>query len=75
MKIENNVSLDNLKMFDLFEIYYQMASSNINDKHIMNLINEVMDYHFIQVYGKEYTNDLNVTNEEFKCIVTLEKVN
>lgn len=74
MKIENNVSLDNLKMFDLFEIYYQIACSNITDKHILNLLNEVMDFHFTQIYGTEYNNDMNIINEEFKCIVTFEKI-
>jgi hypothetical protein len=73
MKIDNNVSLDNLKMSDLFEIYYQLACSNINDKYIMNLINKIMDYHFTQVYDKEYTSDKTIINEEFKCIITFEK--
>lgn len=52
-----------------------MACSNINDKHIMSLINEIMDFHFTQIYGTEYNNDMNIINEEFKCIVTFEKVN
>ncbi len=72
MKIENNVSLDNLKMFDLFEIYYQMACSNINDKYVMNLINKIMDYHFTQVYGKEYTSDKDIIDCDFKAIYIIE---
>lgn len=72
MKIDNNVSLDNLKMFDLFEIYYQLACSNINDMHIMSLINQVMDYRFIQVYGKEYASDKDIIDCDFKAIYIIE---
>ena len=68
MKIENNVNPDNLKMFDLFEIYYQMACSNINDKHIMSLINEFIDFHFTQIYGTEYTSDKDIIDCDFKAI-------
>ncbi len=60
-------------MFSLFELYYQLAFANIDDKHILNILNEVMDYHFKQIYSENYTNDLNIVDEQFKCVVTFEK--
>lgn len=50
MTIENNVSLEELDSFTLFRLYYdRMFCLELSDD-IINMLNEIMDYHYNIVY-------------------------
>ena len=73
---ENDIDYDDLKTFILFKIYYQEMMcllDDVKDINIIDIINNLMDYHYEKVYGKYYNdNYMDITCEQYKCIVTFE---
>ncbi len=71
MKIEKDVSLEELEAFIMFKVYYQLACCLVQDKMIMKEINNIMDYHYEAIYGKEYNSDKDITDYDFKVSYTI----
>jgi hypothetical protein len=65
------INIDELKKLILFEMYYQETSNN--DKTINDMIDKILDYHYQNVYGKEYINALNIKDTTLQVITTFEE--
>lgn len=73
MIIERVVSIEELDNFALFKVYYdRMMCLELNDK-ITKSLNDIMDHHFVQVYGEEYQADVDIVSHDFKCVYEIEK--
>jgi hypothetical protein len=67
------ISFDELKRFILFESYYQEISSSV-DKITMRKINDILDYHYKNVYGEKYNSEYsNIKDTSFQAITTFEE--
>lgn len=67
-----DLNFNNLKRYFLFEIYYlEMMSEDIPER-IKRNINELMNYHYKILYGKEYNKNYSeIEKEKFQCIAHL----
>lgn len=73
MIVENEVSLEELDNFVLFRIYYDRMMCLDLNKKIQRMLNNIMNYHYVRVYGRIYKADLDIISHDFKCIYKIEK--
>lgn len=73
-KVVKNIKFDDIKRFIMFEEYYQNMVSIDLDNSILKLLNDIMDYHYDKIFGKEYIDkSSDVVDIKFQCIYTFDK--
>ncbi|MCM1052566.1 MAG: hypothetical protein NC483_01125 [Ruminococcus sp.] len=67
-----DLDFNDLKRYFLFEIYYLEMISEDVPEGIKKKVNELMNYHYRILYGKEYNKKHSgIEKEKFQCITHL----